>query len=364
MTIPSAASAGVAALPDVVYVTAGETTAIAHSELTANDVVPAGMSVTVDQWPLDGTLTPGASAFDFTPDADYYGPTTFTYRITGTNGTASADVVVVVISSIEAVSGRWSVRRPHSGPACSLGDGSEIGFYFREDRTFRLCDFTGSDVGHCEDWPVPSSVAVGDRALPLFGDWDQDGWDEPALFDPDTGLIERFDYGVGCITTGPCLDHDGTWDPGLAETEMPIAVPGVSGQQVLGYDWHLRQITSGAPPGQSVPVTNPTWPEVGDWSGLDGPLLGEWDGSTETFHFLIDGSGAGSSTLQPFGPQGPVTVGMPFSGLWSGCGTEAYFGIFDEASGFLGLYESFSLFEGAPSRPPVHVKVPVDPPDS
>ncbi|MEO1083088.1 MAG: hypothetical protein AAFY88_02490 [Acidobacteriota bacterium] len=34
---PSAASAGVAAQPDVVYVIAGETTAIPHIQLTAND---------------------------------------------------------------------------------------------------------------------------------------------------------------------------------------------------------------------------------------------------------------------------------------------------------------------------------------
>ncbi|MEO1083087.1 MAG: hypothetical protein AAFY88_02485, partial [Acidobacteriota bacterium] len=258
------------------------------------------MSVTVDQWPLNATLTAGADAFDFTPDADFYGPTSWTYRITGTGGTASADVVVVVLSSIEAVSGRWAVRRPHSGDPCSLGDGSELGLYSREDRFFRLCDFTGSGVRQCQDWPVPSSVTVGPYALPLIGDWDQDGWDEPALFDPDTGLIRRFDYGVSCINSDPCLDDEGAWDPGLAETEMPIAVPGVEGQQILGYDWHQRQITSGALAGMTLPVTNRTWPEVGDWSGLgDGHLLGEWDGVAEIFSYLIDSSGQGSSSLHP-----------------------------------------------------------------
>ncbi|MCG8459036.1 MAG: hypothetical protein MI919_22395 [Holophagales bacterium] len=353
-----------AAKPDVVYVVAGTTSTISFSLLTENDEFSGEADVSIVDPDDYDNIEEGSTSLLFDASGGIQRRETFAYQLTDSTGTSVAVVEVVIVPSMQPVAGRWPVERPHPGQPCSDGDGSEIGFYDATADHFVLCDFQGGGVRDCKRWIVPSvgssSTGTPGHRLPVIGDWDGDGWDQPGLFDPDTAELELFDYGEPCRGE-MCLVSAGFVATGLGRTEYPLSAPGSAGTALAGYDWVVSRLMSGSGAGMEIDWSAPApWPVLADWFGTGTPLLGEWSSEIWTFRFLGDPDGVTSNSLLATDPRGNPATGIPFVGRWSRCSSEAYFGLLQTEIGYVGLFTPVLILDDR--RPPVHVKIPVDPP--
>ncbi len=98
-----------------------------------------------------------------------------------------------------------------------------FGLYHQAATAFELCDpwqLNGNEL-KCSLWPV---AGASPGWLPVYGDWDGDGFHLPSLFDPATGVLHHLER-----------------DPDAGELSITLSV--------------------------LIPETEWTWPVAGDWDG-------------------------------------------------------------------------------------------------
>ena len=96
-------------------------------DVTSNDTdvedVPADLAITMLTDPANGTVALVAGGVEYTPDADYYGPDTFTYKVVDTDEGTSTEAATVAISVLPV----------NDDPVAE--DDSGEGFRMRSDET-------------------------------------------------------------------------------------------------------------------------------------------------------------------------------------------------------------------------------------
>ncbi|MEO1088062.1 MAG: hypothetical protein AAFY88_27835, partial [Acidobacteriota bacterium] len=358
------------------HLPAGEKAIIPIADLLANDVGAPGGTYTVRvlSGAAEASELPVGAGNRLAIDAEAleYGELAFTYELQSTVG-ASAVVtsVVSLVPALQPVTGDWEsmLTSPSDDsenafgfgggrPICEIGDGAEIGWYQSRRATFMLCDFTGGFLPErCTEWRTPAAALgpVSDFRIARVADWDGDGVDEPALYDPTLGELQTFDYGTcygsicylqasALLTVGAdgAMGLPGDWQAGVF---------GFSTYRLLSSQFTdtAGQITTwGAPTLEARPV-------VGDWTNNATDSLGLWHDSTAELHYLADSTGQGGGVIQAIRDGAPVR-GYAFTGRWSDCGIDGE---------FLGLQEGelLTLLPLSPSLPQrgLHVKVVVDP---
>ncbi len=181
--------AGFATSEDVAFTT-GDVTA---NDSDVDDPVVRS-SVTVASSVSDGTLVNrGDGTFDYTPDPDFFGTDSFTYRITDPKGAVSAAATVTI-----------SVSSVNDAPVAA--DDGGLAFTTSEDVAFTTGDVTANDSD--PDHPVVgSSVAavssVSDGTLVNEGDGTFTYTPDPEFFGTDSFTYTITD--AGGATSAPAM---------------------------------------------------------------------------------------------------------------------------------------------------------------
>lgn len=215
--------------------------------------------------------------------------------------------------------------------------GDQIGI-FRQANTLWALDISGDQAFTLPADGAGLHTGLGtSTSIPVVADWNGDGDDTIATYDPTTGIWEIDDDGDGVsdretlpfggITDVPVA---GDWD-GVAGAEIGIYRP-ANGLWALDsnsndvLDFGTDVLTTGFGGQGSIPVIgnwNPA--HAGDEVGVFNPETGEW---------LLDESGDGNSdvTVPPFGGVGDI----PIVGDWDGDG-KSDIGIYRPANGLWAL---------------------------
>ncbi|MEP7285329.1 MAG: Ig-like domain-containing protein [Chloroflexota bacterium] len=201
-------------------------TVTAAAGLLTNDFSPLGHAITVldsNSVPLHGAITLVTNGvFTYTPNNNYVGTDSFTYRVKDTTTLATSGFVSVVItvlpgSNVDTVgvfrpstatfylrnsntTGNADIQTTFGAPTDLPvvgdwnGDGLDtIGIYRPSTSQFFL---TNSNT---QGAPVVYSLVLGNPGdLPMAGDWDGNGADGVGVFRPSNGLI----YLKNDLTTG------------------------------------------------------------------------------------------------------------------------------------------------------------------
>ncbi|MEM7049568.1 MAG: hypothetical protein AAF604_07915 [Acidobacteriota bacterium] len=227
------------------------------------------------------------------------------------------------------------------------GDGyDEIGWHRPGTSLITLCTWSLTD----DPEPAPIAPLCQDQSLaampqpqiPLAGDWEGDGIDEPGLWNPSTGVLTRFRFENGQLerwdplslptTTSRDWPFVGDWDSD-GRDDLGLYTP-----DTAGYVLHFLDPSSDFEPIRSTyGIPGADWrPIAGTWeiSGTDTDRPAFYDPLTATFHFL----GSLSGELQPPVirqiPEGPGL--FPLAGAWWS-GPDAI-GVFDAVDRRIRLY--------------------------
>lgn len=215
-------------------------------------------------------------------------------------------VLLMVVAPLQAgggagpwvpIAGRWGGDVSAPAPAVGLFRG-DLGFYV-------LClDYRGSLDCPCALPPVPAEGGV-----PLAGDWDGDGVDDIAAYDPATGRFDlfRLDLATGLLKA---LDTfvwgepggvpvAGDWE-GDGVDNVGLVRPGEGRAELLDRDGKTI----------IVPVAQSTeLPIAGDWDADGIDTLAFYGAYSHVFTFL-DAAGEVVGTLAVVPPAGSV---LPFA---------------------------------------------------
>jgi hypothetical protein len=254
-----------------------EEVAFTTADVTVNDsdadhpVVAS--SVAVVSSVSDGVLVNnGDGTFTYTPDPDFFGADSFTYKITDPAGAVSAPATVAL-----------SVSSVNDAPEAADDDG--VGFATTEDTAFTTADVTAndSDVDHPV---VASSVAVvssvTDGVLVNEGDGTFTYTPDPDFFGTDSFAYTISDpAGAVSAPATVSLGVAPTYDPPVANDDTLTVDPGASATTV-----DLR-LNDSNPDGGPLTVE-----QVND--GTNGTVLDNGDGTVTYTH---DGSGTLSDSF-------------------------------------------------------------------
>lgn len=318
-----------------------ETSHLVETEwLLGNDLYSGTAAVEIVRGPKRGSLSPTEGGFLYQRLDPSFGVDSFVYRLLADGTGADATATVTLRSSPQRfpLAGRWPTESCHDETClvtCEPGDQAELGWYDRTTRTFNLCDWDGgANIKLCARLRVPRSVDPG--SLPLVIDWDGDGWDEPALQNPQTGTILFLeDSGAPCPGECPylgnCLtavgDHSTLAGSASATRKLPLSgrwslqdnedrlgvydpVAGVFQRSFNGFTYETELPFSVEGGGVAV---------AGDWFGtrLDTPAL--WSRDGRFLDYMVDETGNGMVRFRPGLEDSFLDGSWPFAAARTVC---------------------------------------------
>ena len=353
------------------HLPAGEETAIPLSRLVGNDDgAPSGViTIQLLGGPPELTVSTTQDQLILHAERLTAGEYPFHYELQSASGDSGVvRSVISLVPKVQPMAGNWSflfaqgAGGEESTGECSLGDGAELGFYQGPTGTFTLCDFYGvGPLKDCVHWQTPEAAQGlhpdGDFRLAMAADWDGDGVDEPALYDPESGELQTYEYTNFC-SQGSCLVAGQQISLKDTQDVLPLVGHWRSGAlEFASYDLLAGELTG--PDDQVIdfqPAGLEARPVAGAWVGGALDTLGIWDHLAHQLHFLTDSNGSGG-TISGVGVVRSREV-FVFTGRWSDCGGEG---------DFLGLYEPAQDRVALLPAPAddylrgLHVKVVVDP---
>lgn len=353
---------------------------IAAADLLANDDATAQASIKIAAEPRRGSLRSTADGFAYQPDEPFFGVDVFSYELLdGGELSGHAAVTIRFVLESQPLAGRWptptcnDVACPAS---CDDGRSFELGWYHRDIQVFQLCDWQGeSGIGDCVDYQVPFAVASG--GTPLIIDWDDDGWDEPALQDWSNDRVLLFeDSGAPCPgeEKGRCLAlakvHDLAPSLGASNRHAwPAAQrwmsPGSTGgsRDVLSaydsLDGQLHQAFDGSAFSEAAAFDHGlgSVAVIGDWLGGGVESIGIWNHGHRSFSWWADHLGSGVVDFEPGLSEDFLRRAWPFAAPRDGCGS-ADLGLYNPCRGEIYLRD---VGEPDPERGSTYVNIPTDP---
>ena len=159
--------------------TEGKGIEIRLANLISSSTEPAESQVVRD--PESGTISAVAQGrFLYEPQARFVGFDSAIFQVA--TGPGSASLVEAKIRVLPKA-------LPTAGTFTAGGYGA-FGLYHQQKRYFQLCDAWESIemVMKCRSLPV---IEASKGWLPVYGDWDGDGWQSPSLFDPTTATLHQ-----------------------------------------------------------------------------------------------------------------------------------------------------------------------------
>jgi hypothetical protein len=322
--------AGVAGAEDDYFATfEGTPLAFTVDELTANDGGASPFEPPELSRPAHGTVACAEGACTYVPDEGFTGEDSFTYSFAGAQG-AAGEVRIQVSPVVVPLAGDWD------------GDGlTDLGWYHgRHEDVF----FAELEPGNPDPSLPPGSItcspialAPGARGWIAFaGDWDGDGRSEIGFFDPrsrTSHLYERDPGGPGWVA-GRSVLH-----PGRNPGGLPVAgdwdgdgdqEPGVFVE--AEHRFELLESTDVGAPVNAFALTDlrddVLWlPVAGDWGdSVRHDLVGVW--SPDLLRFRVARANAEGPTEVPdtYDEEGPGL--LPLAGRW---GHPTSIGFYDPA---------------------------------
>lgn len=306
--------------PDHLLVVEGRTLVFTVDQLLDNDLLsgePFGF-VVLDP-PDHGSLVCGFASCSYQPDDGWYGVDGFRYGVsTQTAGYAGdARVEVWVSPLVTPLAGDWN------------GDGlTDLGWFHAErlDFHFALLERQGDLLRVGETSCARSGLPDGaEGSVPLAGDWDGDGDDEVAVFDPRSRTFHQFDsdrwglfpastFGYPAAGFGG-LPVAGDWAEGGAD-EVGLFLPAE----------HRFELLTAAPGGgHAVGFSFVYALPSGDWFPLaaklgsfkDGPdRVAVWSPAGRELHYRLDFAGGPTAVIDDYDVWGIGPRALPFGGRW------------------------------------------------
>jgi hypothetical protein len=362
--------------PDHLIVLEGEMLFFTPEELLSNDVLSGGPpELFVLQPPVHGSLACDPAWCTYQPAAGWYGVDRFRYGVhtPGQGFLGDAQVVVWVSPLVTPVAGDWN------------GDGlTDVGWFHARTLDFYFAVVEGEPGGdlHVETTTCarPSLPAGSEGWIPFAGDWDGNGRDDVAVFDPLTRTYHQF-----VLEQWTLRHHLSTQHPAPAFGGLPVAGDwdAAGGDEVglfLPEAAELRLLTPGddaAPSavgwsfGYALPAGNwfPFAAELASTSG--GPdRIAVWDRAGRAVRYRLDFTGGATSVIDDYDGQGIGLRALPFGGRWGSTGT---IGLFDPDQvterSWTGAYRIFRCdFDPSPTcdavsggNEPILLPIPEDP---
>ena len=354
---------------------------ISETQLLANDLATPNAWVRIVEAPRRGHLTPTVYGFEYQQTGLFLGLDAFSYEVVD-SGEVSAPVQVTLRFVLESqpLAGRWptpTCNETACPVSCAAGETFELGWYHRDIQTFELCDWHGGlEFGNdCVDYQVPIAVAKG--GFPLVFDWDNDGWDEPALHDWQNGRVLFFeDSGAPCPgeEKGRCLQLAETLDLGASlgtagRHAWPLAQQWSAAGVLIGqadtlaaYDSVQELLHQGFDAG-TFAATDPfehgfgSVPMIGDWLGNGIETIAVWDDGKEKLLKMVDPRSLSTVAFTPGYPSELIDQAWPFAAPQDGCGASVL-ALYDPCQNELYLRD---LLEPNLERGSTQVNIPVDP---
>ena len=259
--LPMMAPAGADAAP-IRQITEGTSLVIDRATFEPIELVPG--SLLLVRGPDHGVVGPSPTRglFSYQPDDFYIG---FDRLIFSANRVYPRETILLELK-IRVL----PTTLPVAGTFAEDSYGA-FGLYHQAATTFELCDpwLVNTNELKCAIWPV---AEASPGWLPVYGDWDGDGFHMPSLFDPTTGTLHHLQQNV----------DDG-------ELKIVLSV--------------------------RIPETRWTWPTAGDWNndGADGLLLVHDSG--ELFE-AFDIAGDPWTLKWPNTIPTPSNDALPFPARW------------------------------------------------
>lgn len=336
VTTATAATAAPVAYDDHLIAIEEVTLQFEGEQLTLNDDLDGAAveDISIAQEPGAGTLEKGPATFNggplfsYTPDPGFTGYDLFTYRLELDTGVLlEADVHLWVSPLTVPLAGDWD------------GDGEEDLGWFHAQRS-ELFFFTFRREPAAGPWtandPTCARLPSGLKStgwIPIAGDWDGDGDDDPGAFDPAGQRVHLFVPGKRAelqpyatlslpVDATRSLPVVGNWD-GLdsAPDRVGLYFPDNGRFVLLDHQQPtpaiLADFTFVAGAGEWLPV-------AGDWDSDTIASTALWD-SVARVLLARNANTSGGAEISVVYEQGQPTAHLPVAGDWGGGESIAFY---------------------------------------